>query len=277
MTEHTHKSDREATTVRSRLISPDNIYDRFIQTKEDLFYRYQNDEGQLDWATTNIRQSLLDWVSAGLIAQWVTRYKIWKDKFKDWKDFCRSGLGKDPWKVKKLIEHSQVMVELAEDGFDVLPTNQSQVDKLLVCANKLGCLISEAWEKVIDTLPEHSITANSIGEILGFPAENVNHRLPLNLAGILAREANERSLSINEMLEEDYGTATEPEPEPESPSEEKIEAWEEDLQKLIEEQDERDNQNWFLCVLLKTNSWVSQKKSQFNFLRKYRNDLQYQT
>ena len=269
MTEHTPKSDR--------LICPDNIYDRFIATKEDLLYRYQNDEGQLDWATVNIKQSLLDWVSAGLIAQWVTRYKIWKDKFKNWQDFCRSALGKDPWKVKKLIEHSQIMVELVEDGFDILPANQSQVEKLLTCAKKLGCLTSEAWEKVINTLPEHLITANSIGEILGFPAENVNHRLPLDLAGILAREANERGLSINEMLEEDYGTATEPETEP--PSEEKIKAWEEDLQQLITEQDERDNQrdnqNWFLCVLLKINSWVSQKKSQFDFLRTY--DVQYQT
>ena len=127
---------------------------RFLNTEYDLDNRPHWDADQLDECILEIKQSMLDWVSAGLIAQWVTRYRMWQKKFSSWKDFCLKGLGRDPWKIKKLIEHAEIMVDLTQYGFEVLPSNQSQVEKLYQCAEKLGCLLHEAWSKVVSQLPE---------------------------------------------------------------------------------------------------------------------------
>ncbi len=244
---------------------------RFMNTHYGLGYRPHWDNDQLDECILEIKQSMLDWVSAGLIAQWVTRNRMWQKKFSSWKDFCLKGLGRDPWKIKKLIEHAEIMVDLTQYGFEVLPSNQSQVEKLYQCANKLGCLLHEAWSKVVSQLPERFITADAIAETLGFASKNVNKRMDRELAAHLEQEASEQGLTLNEMLRRDYGLdvgedeleddeVAEPEPEA-------IEAWETDLKELVAEHEQ---EIWLLCFLTKVASFVTRKTNQFSWLRQYR-------
>ena len=250
------------------------IADRFFQTAEELDYRYPNDPGQAEWCLVNIKQSLMDWVSAGLIAQWTTRYRIWEQKFSSWRNFCLHGLGRDPWKIKKLIEHSQIVVELAKEGFTTLPANQSQVEKLSSCAKKLGCLITEAWDKVVESLPERLITADNIAQSLGFAATTSRISLPKPLRDRLEQEAYERGLSLREMLEIDYGIKSEENPTQDETAEEvsevepeAIEAWEADLEELVTE---HDSEIWLLATLTKLASLVNRQTSQFSWLRQFR-------
>ena len=89
------------------------------------------------------------------------------------------------------------MVDLTEYGFEVLPSNQSQVETLRSCAEKLGCLLHEAWSKVVSQLPERFITADAIAETLGFASKNVNKRMDRELAAHLEQEASETKTEKN--------------------------------------------------------------------------------
>lgn len=249
----------------------DQISARFINTEYELLARPHWDADQLDECILEIKQSLMDWVRAGLIAKWVSRYRLWQKKFSSWRDFCLYGLGRESWKIKKLIEHSEIVVYLAKFGFSVLPANQSQVEKLLSCAKKLDCLLDEAWSKVVDALPEQLITANSIAEILGFPSMSVRKKLPKELADRLDHEAAERGLTLEEMLAKDYGVIPDDgeldDNETEEVEPDKIEAWQADLQQLVVE---HDREIWLLCTLSKLANKIRSKVSQFSWLRTYR-------
>ena len=252
---------------------------------EDLHWS----EIDLDWATGRIKRGFIDWVSSAVVLKKVLRFRLYKDKFSDWKDYCIKVLGKEAWKVKKLIESADVVIELARAGFSILPTYQSQVEKLISCCKKLDCLVEEAWEQVVNAVPKSLITAKAIGETLGFPAENSNHKMPNELIDCLAENAFDRGLSINEMLAIDYGLTVEDEPitsdeenltEDEDEDEKsdldnyKSEPWYEDMQQLIKEHDVH---NWLLGSLIKLVGLIPQPKpkpkSQFSYLTQ----LQYQT
>ncbi len=250
---------------------------RFLNTEYDLDNRPHWDADQLDECILEIKQSLMDWVSAGLIAKWVTRYRMWQKKFSSWKDFCLKGLGKDPWKVKKLIEHAEIVVELAKEGFEVLPSNQSQVEKLRSCAEKLGCWVGDAWDRVIGELPDQLITANAIAETLGFASMNTRMNLPKKLVERLCKAAHQKDMTTEELHQqildgwldafdggEDELTDSEEvaEPEPEA-----IEAWETDLKELVAE---HEGEIWLLCTLTKLANFVTRSTNQFSWLRQYR-------
>ena len=210
-------------------------------------------------------------MSAGLIAKWVSRYRMWQKKFSSWKNFCLYGLGKDPWKIKRLIENSEIMVYLAKQGFEVLPQNPSQVEKLHQCAKKLGCLIEEAWSKVVSQLPEQLITADTIAETLGFPSMNVNKRMERKLANHLEDVASERGLTLNEMLKQDYGLDAEEaeleDNQTDEPTDEAMAIWSTDLAELVAEHDQ---EIWLLATLTKLANFVTRSTSQFSWLHQYR-------
>ena len=241
---------------------------RFLDTDAELGYTYHKGEDTLVKAIINIKESLMDWVSAGLICQWVTRKRLWQEQYSTWQDFCIQALNKQPYQVKNLMEAAEAVKYLAQYGFTLLPTNLSQVASLLRCVKKLDCLLEEAWEKVVETLPANLITANSISEILGFPMKNTKITVPIELRDRLSQKAQERGVSLKQMLKEDYGLEEEQEEvteeeEIESVEPEAIEAWSRDVKALIQE---HDKEIWLLTSLIKLASLVKQAKSQFHFL-----------
>ena len=266
-------TDITAEILKSEFLEG-TIADRFVRTTTELDYRYPNDPGQIDWCIANIGQSLMDWVSAGMIAKWASRYKVWQQKFNSWAEFCTEGLKKEKWQVKKLIEHAEVVVALQREGFDILPKNQSQVSLLLRIAKKLDCLIYEVWDKVVIELPERFITARAIAGVFGMSSDYVRKKLPIEVADRLDRQAAERGLSLEEMLAIDYGLIQDDDElidieddEVEEVEPDKIEAWQEDLEQLVAE---HDRDIWLLCTLSKLANFVRSKTSQFSWLRTYR-------
>ena len=240
---------------------------RFLQTNEDLDYTYHKGKNVLSKAITNIKESLMDWVSAGLICQWITRKRLWQEQYSTWQDFCLQALNKQPYQVKKLMEAAEAVKSLAQYGFTILPSNLSQVASLLQCVKKLDCLLEEAWEKVVETLPANLITANSISEILGFPMEKTKITLPTEVRDRLSQKALEQGVSVKELIEnlldDDDEIEEYLEDEIESVEPSAIEVWEKDWEELIQE---HDREIWLTTALIKLASLVKKAKSQFNFL-----------
>lgn len=265
-------TDITAEILKSEF-SEGTIADRFVETVENLEYRYPNDPGQIDWCIANIGQSLMDWVSAGMIAKWTSRYKIWQEKFESWADFCTKGLKKEKWQVKRLIEHAEVVVDLQREGFDILPKNQSQVAQIIRIAKKLDLLIYEVWDKVIVELPERFITGKSIAGVFGMTSDYTRKKIPTEYAEELERKAAERGLDFEEMLAIDYGLIPnedeliDEDEEIKEVKPNKIEAWQTDLQQLISK---HDRDIWLLCTLSKLANFIRSKTSQFSWLRTYR-------
>ena len=248
--------------------------DVFLHLEDELTDLHST-EIDLDWATKRFKQGLLDWVSSAVVIKKVFRFRLWKDKFSDWKDYCNRALGKKAESIKMLIDRAEVVFELARSGFTILPTNQSQVAELLRCCKKLECLIYDAWEKVINSIPEPLITANAIAEVLGFPVEEKNYRVPKRVDERLAQKAIDLGMSKTELhsMILDWWIDRDDEPdEPEATEDiepDKIEAWEADVDELVTQ---HDHQNWLMVSVLKLVSLVK-PKSQFNYLTQ----LRYQT
>ena len=136
-----------------------------------------------------------------------------------------------------------MVVELARSGFTILPTNQSQVSELLRCCKKLECLIYDAWDKVINSIPEPLITANAIAEVLGFPVEEKNYRVPARVDERLTCKAIELDMSKTELhhMILDWWMDEDDEPDESESTEDiepdKIEAWETDVDELVTQHD----------------------------------------
>ena len=233
-------------------------------------------EIDLDWATRRIKQGFLDWVSSAVVIKKVFRFRLWKEKFANWKEYCHKAIGKKAELVKVMLDRADVVIELAKAGFEILPTNQSQVDKLLSCCKKLDCMVYDGWERVLSALPPSLITADAIAETLGFPASKERLNVPKELGDRLTRAAVEQGMSRQELHQQilenwldevDGGTDSEDSEEVAEPEPEAIEAWEADLEELVVE---HEGEIWLLATLTKLAKFVTQSTNQFSWLREYR-------
>ena len=259
--------EKQQTSDRSIWVNEPEFYEdkywlhpvagRFLETAENLNYEYPN-QGILETMVSDFKRSFIDWVSSGLIAKWITRKRVWQQQYKSWRDFCIEGLGKMPGTVKRLINNAEVVQQLAEYGFSILPTNQSQVEKLVACTKKLDCLIEEAWDKVVTSLPEPLITADAIAEVLGFAAKKKRIIIDRELADRLRAEAVNRGVNSSELHQQiiDDWLNQQDEVETEAVEPEAMAAWQADVEELVRE---HDNQNWLWCVVIKMTSLIQTK------------------
>ncbi|MDJ0577780.1 MAG: hypothetical protein QNJ65_21795, partial [Xenococcaceae cyanobacterium MO_234.B1] len=156
---------------------PDPHYYPMSPSVEDILTYKQELESEgrgitIEWATSEIKNHLLNWVRVGLVADAVRRYRLYKGKFARWQDYCQSEIGKSVWQVKRIINAAKVVIELAEAGFEQLPTCEAQASKLVryldqssICSNHQT--LYDKWKQVISRLPKHQITGDKIDEELG--------------------------------------------------------------------------------------------------------------
>ena len=231
-----------------------------------------------DWAHNEIVQHSLNWVRVGLVAHRMQYLKLWKGKFKNFREYCENALGKKCFQIKNLIRASEVMLTLAREGFKTLPSCQSQVESLIRCCKKLDEDFStgwlDAWSKVTEALEPKMITSKSISAALVFPPENSNVVIPHDLHDRIAQTAREEGIGFLEALEKAFpktesseeinqeaGELAEDETEAVKPQ--MIELWEIDLPQLIQE---RDRQSWLNATLIKLAGLAQKVSSQFSFL-----------
>jgi len=183
---------------------------------------------------TDIKSNALSFVRTGLICYKVKFLRLYQKSYSSFKDFCEKAIGVTSWQVNRNIESSRVVMELIQNGFTILPNCEAQARPL---TKFHGYELCEKWQEVIDNLPPHKITSNSIMEVLGMESKITTLRIPKILKAKLTAKANEFNLTIEEFLtlicEEDielliedlYGDV----------DEERMKNWEKDLQNITRE------------------------------------------
>jgi hypothetical protein len=230
-------------------VFPDPLYAVLPPSIEDLLvYSEELDyEGHCitwEWAINEIKNHMTGWVRVGLVASKVRLYRLYSGVHQSFQEFCEKRLGLKFWKVNNLIKAAQVVMELAQAGYDVLPTCEAQARPLI---KFIGDGLGEMWERVLRSFPPHQITAAAIESITDpDKPKKSTIRVNKNLGEKLQRKALDLGISVEQLLEEMLDE-DEVEPEPDDGDEEakkaiakKMEIWEADLQALIAEYERGD-------------------------------------
>jgi hypothetical protein len=191
------------------------------------------DEGKFanfDLLTIEIKRGFLDYVRQGLMLHTIRRFRLYKDKFKDFKTYCEKGLGRQHFYCNQIIKAADICLRLIKFGFKVLPNCVAQAIPLVKYAgvDKYGDspLVSK-WQEVVDTVPKERISAVTITETID---ENPEPRLQQvrikkDTYALLAKKAAAAGLSFSELLDriaDEYNPQDTEEPTIHTPEQEEI-------------------------------------------------------
>lgn len=120
------------------------------------FIDEMNSQGQyleLPELTEHIKEGFLGYVKAGICLEKVQYFKLWKQKFRSFKEYCESALGKTLSYAKRIMEAARVCEQLILGGFKILPVCEAQARPLVKynCADRGGnSELGEKWQQVLD-------------------------------------------------------------------------------------------------------------------------------
>lgn len=210
-----------------------------------------------DLCVRRLKESLMSWVKAGAWAFQMKVKRVWGNKYRGWQEFCEKELGKSHWYVNHLIDAVRVVKELAEQGYKILPKNESQARPL---AKLKGPDLIEAWDKVLKENLPHHITGKSIeATIKGEPLKAKKRlEIPLDNWEQFAQKAKDAGLDPQKVLNDfmgkwegdDYDETEEllTDDDVLEVEEEKLNIWLKDLNDLVEEKEKSDNWHAKLTV-----------------------------
>lgn len=191
------------------------------------------DEGKfanVDFLTKEIKRGFLDYVRQGIMLHTIRRFRLYKEKFKDFKTYCEKGLGRQHFYCKQIIKAADICLRLIKSGFNILPNCVAQAIPLLKYAavDKYGdsSLVSK-WQEVVDTVPKERISAVTITETID---ENPEPRLQQvrikkDTYALLAKKAATVGLSFSELLDriaDEYNPQDTEEPTTHTPEQQEI-------------------------------------------------------
>ena len=156
--------------------------------------------------TRDIKLSFLDYVRQGVMLAAIRRYRLYKDKFKDFKTYCEQGLGRQHFYCKQIIKAADICLRLIKAGFKILPNCVAQATTLgkYAAVDKYGdSPLENKWQEVVDTVPKERISAVTISEAID---ENPEPRLQQvrikkDTYAILAKKAAAAGLSFADFLD----------------------------------------------------------------------------
>ena len=185
---------------------------------------------ELSDVISEIKNNTLSFVRTGLLAFKVKVLKLYREGYRTFKDFCEQAIGITHWQVNRMIEAARVVIELAQDGFDVLPKNEAQARPL---AKFTGADLLANWQRVLDTTKEYKITGSRIAETLGMDVTSKLLRLPPEVYYELQTQALSEGMSVAELLKAILAQRK----EVEEPDEQQLQAWQQDLDTLVAEEE----------------------------------------
>ena len=214
---------------------PDQELSEDLSVQQILDYANKLDDkiaGDFDLGgvINEIKNNTLSFVRIGLLAFKVKVLKIYRQSYSTFKDFCEKAIGITHWQVNRMIEASRVVIELAQNGCEVLPKNEAQARPLTkftgddLCAN---------WQTILDTTKEYKITGSRIAETLGMEVKSKSLRLPPDFYYEVQGKALEAGMSVTEYLK----MAVKAVEGVEEVDELQLQAWQEDLDTLVADQD----------------------------------------
>ncbi len=184
----------------------------------------------LSQVVNEIKSNCLSFVRTGLLAYKVKVYKIYRNVHRNFKEFCEKALGVSHWQINRTIEAARVVVELAQNGFDILPKCEAQCRPL---AKFTGAQLCANWQSVLDTTPAHRITGKAINEALGIETMSECLRVSPQAHYYVREKALSAGISVDRLLIETFGHDT----TTQLVDQQKLDEWEEDLQALVHEEE----------------------------------------
>ena len=184
----------------------------------------------LSQVVNEIKSNSLSFVRTGLLAYKVKVYKIYRNVHRNFKEFCEKALGVSHWQINRNIEAARVVVELAQNGFSILPKCEAQCRPL---SKFSGAELCDNWQSVLNTTPPHRITGKAINEALGIETTSECMRISPEAYYIVKKKALEVGISVDKLLIETFGDDT----PTQFVDQRNLDEWEEDLQALVDEQE----------------------------------------
>ena len=207
-----------------------------VQLAYDLEDRLSGDFN-LDFLLFQIFDNSLAFVKTGLIMFKIKSLKLYSGISGTFKQFCQEKLGYSVWQVNRGIQAARVVMTLVAAGFDQVPKNEAQCRTLRSCCENEEELVL-AWQSVVDNIEPHKITAKSIKAHLKpeqecEPPKTEKIEVPHNLFETIYRNAVLAQMTVVQLLHEIF------QPSQNCDSwhfDKKIERWQQDLEKLVSEQ-----------------------------------------
>ncbi len=190
----------------------------------------------LDSLLFQIKDNSLGFVKNGLIAFKIKSLKLYEGVSRTFKQFCQDVLGYSVWQVNRLIVSAKVCIELIAAGFEILPKCEAQCRELRACCDTEQEIVW-AWRSVIENIEPHKITAKSIRAHLK-PDEEKDEpdtekiEVSQDLFAAMHYYARNAQMTVVQLLEEIF------QPKMDCANwamDKKIEAWQEDLEKMVNE------------------------------------------
>lgn len=147
-------------------------YDAEFSTRDDIQELLETTlelgeaiEGDLELAelTARIRRNQLSFVYTGLIAHQIKSKALYKKTHSNFDHYCREQLGVSYWQIADIIVAADVVMELAAFGFEVLPQNINQGEKLAAAG---GTERVRIWREIVETHEPYQITGKLIEEYI---------------------------------------------------------------------------------------------------------------
>jgi hypothetical protein len=184
----------------------------------------------VEFLTKEIKRGFLDYVRQGIMLHTIRRFRLYKDKFKDFKTYCEQGLGRQHFYCKQIIKAADICLQLIKSGFEVLPNCVAQAIPLVkytAVDNYGDSPLQEKWQEVLDTVPKERISAVTIAEVVDENPEPRLQQVRIKKAtyGLLAKKAAAAGLSFSQLLDriaDEYNPQDIEEPTIHTPEQEEI-------------------------------------------------------
>lgn len=223
----------------------ENINEPYKSILEDCYYL--NEEGkynQLKQITNSIKYNRINYIKLGVQLYQVKYYRLYKNEYKSFKDYCEKAVYYPIWRANQVIDSANVAIKLIKLGFNIIPQNEAQA-RLLIKLNEEQLI--EKWQEVLNTYEPYKITANRIERIV-FGEQSLKKgilKLPIKVITQIEFKALENGMSAGDLITKmmsgeltiNYDGCVETrvidnENFRENPTQEMINKWEKDLQKL---------------------------------------------
>jgi len=172
--------------------------------QEDIRDSFRWGADTLKDLTTDVWDYSFGFVRVGLAAELIRSRNLWNQSklYLDWKDFCVKALGKTAWSVNRTIDAAKVVMHLIDFGYTTLPTCEAQCRPLVSLMRNMCEGLHEAWENVVGEISAERITAGQIDAIVNPGKSESQEKIAKGTMQRLAKLANQRGISLDDMLDE---------------------------------------------------------------------------
>jgi hypothetical protein len=195
----------------------------------------------------NLWDGFFGYVRVGLSLQNFARYKRYLKECRTFKQYCEKFLGISEGYAKKIMEATDVWVELVKAGFETLPNCYSQAMPLIKYNTGIdledNSQLWDQWQKCLDyaTAINKPITAALVKKVVDRKDSPKKISVDNDVWELIDYHAAKAGLSKKEFLRKAIEQYINPPPPPEPIDKEKTQDWEKDLKDLIDEYDKSES------------------------------------